>query len=60
MITEDEEQPDAACHVFGQSCNLYNGWIPKTNMEWMIKRVVPKNFNEFMENMVTGYENFFK
>ena len=60
VITEDKEQPNGACHVFGQSCNLYNGWIPKTNMEWMIKRVVPKSFNEFLENMVTGYENFFK
>ena len=60
VITEDEKQPDIACHVFGQTGNLYNGWIPKTNMEWMQKRVVPKKFNEWLEDMVMGYEKYFK
>ncbi len=59
VVTEDEKQPEAACHVFGLTCNLYNGWIPNTNMEWMQKRIVPRKFCEWRENMVTGYEKYF-
>lgn len=51
---------DALCHVFGQTCNLYNGWIPKTNIEWMQRRVVPKKINEWRENMVTGWWRLFQ
>ncbi|XP_028401726.1 uncharacterized protein LOC114524752 [Dendronephthya gigantea] len=60
IITEDEEKPRKACHVFGLTANNYNGWIPKTGMEWMQKRVVPKKFNEWRDDMVMGYDKYFK
>ena len=60
VVIPDEQQPETACQVFGLTNNLYNGWIPKTNMEWMQKRVVPKKFNQWRENMVEGYEKYFK
>ena len=60
VVTPDEKKPDAACTVFGLTNNLYNGWIPKTNMEWMQKLIVPRKFNEWRENMVDGYEKYFK
>lgn len=60
VVTPDEKKPDAACTVFGLTNNLYNGWIPKTNMEWMQKRIVPRKFNEWKESMVDGYEKYFK
>ncbi|KAJ7371518.1 hypothetical protein OS493_024858 [Desmophyllum pertusum] len=60
VVMPDENQPEAACRVFGLTNNLYNGWIPKTNMEWMQKRIVPGKFNEWRENMVEGYKKYFK
>ena len=60
VVLPEEKQPEAACRVFGLTNNLYNGWVPKTNMEWMQKRVVPRKFNQWRENMVEGYEKYFK
>ena len=60
VVMPDEQKPDEACRVFGLTNNLYNGWIPDTYMEWMQKRVVPKKFNEWRENMVEGYKKYFK
>ena len=60
VVLPEEKQPEAACRVFGLTNNLYNGWVPKTNMEWMQKRVVPGKFNQWRENMVKGYEKYFK
>lgn len=60
VVTPDEAEPEAACKVFGLTNNLYNGWIPKTNMEWMQKIIVPKKFNNWRENMVEGYHKYFK
>lgn len=60
VVMPDEVQPDAACKVFGLTNNLYNGWIPKTGTEWMQRRVVPRKFNEWRENMVEGYHKYFK
>lgn len=59
VVMPDEERPEGACRVFGLTNNLYNGWIPKSNMEWMQRRVVPKKFNEWRENMVEGYKKYF-
>ena len=60
VVMPDEEQPECSCRVFGLTNNLYNGWIPTFNMEWMQKRVVPKKFNEWRENMAEGYKKYFK
>ena len=60
VVMPDEQNPDEACRVFGLTNNLYNGWIPKTYVEWMQRRVVPKKFNEWRENMVEGYKKYFK
>lgn len=60
VVMPDEQKPDEACRVFGLTNNLYNGWIPGTYMEWMQRRVVPKKFNEWRENMIEGYKKYFK
>ncbi|XP_068675302.1 uncharacterized protein [Montipora foliosa] len=60
VVIPDEDEPDAACKIFGLTNNLYNGYIPKTNMEWMQKRIVPRKFNEWRQNMVEGYHKYFK
>ena len=60
VVMPDEKQPEAACRVFGLSCNLYNGWFPKTNMEWLWKRIVPRKFNDWRENLVEGYKKYFR
>ena len=60
VVMADEEKPDEACRVFKLSTNLYNGWIPKRNVEWMFKRAIPRTFNNWHQAMIEGYEKYFK
>lgn len=59
IITPSEKEPEAACKVFGLTNNNYNGWLPKTNMEWMLSRVVPRSFNKLRQDMIKGYRKYF-
>ena len=58
VVTPDEKQPEAACKIFGLTNNLYNGWIPEAHTEWIQRRIVPRKFNEWRDNVVEGYQIF--
>ena len=60
VVMTDEKQPEAACKIFGLTNNLYKGWIPKIHTEWMQRRIVPRKFDQWRDNMVEGYHKDFK
>ena len=60
VIIPDESNPNAACTLFSLSRNNYNGWVPKTHIEWLVGRKVPAAFIQFLASMVEGYEKYFK
>lgn len=60
IVTPDENEPKAACKVFGLTNNNYNGWLPKTNIKWLLSRVVPRSFNKLREDMINGYRKYFE
>ena len=60
IVIPDENDPDNACTVFGLSHNRFNGWLPKTNIEWLIARNVPKAFVRYFESLVEGEKMFFE
>ena len=60
IVTPDEKQPEAACKVFSLTNNNYNGWLPKTNVEWMLSKAVPRGFNKLRDGMIAGYKKYFQ
>lgn len=60
VIIPDENNPSSACTLFSLSRNNYNGRLPKKHIEWIVGGKVAASFNQYLANMVEGYEKFFK
>lgn len=60
VIIPDETKPNEACNLFSLSNNNYNGWLPNKHIEWIIGRSVPASFSRYLDNMVEGYNKYFK
>lgn len=60
IVTPDDERPEAARKVFSLTNNNYNGRLPKTRMEWMLSRAVPRGFNGLRASMINGYKKYFQ
>lgn len=55
----DEKDPENKCTIFGLTHNNYNGWLPKTHIQWLLARSVPKAFTFFFECLAQGHKMFF-
>ena len=60
VISPDKNNPNTACTIFSLSNNNYNGWLPKTHIEWLVSRAVVSSFNRFLNCMIEGYEKYYK
>ena len=60
IISADEKNPDAVCTLFCLSNNNYNGWLPKTHIEWIVSGAAISSFNRFFDCVIEGYEKYFK
>ena len=60
VVTPDEDRPESACQLFFLTNNNYNGWLPKRNIEFILKRVVTRAFTRHMESMIEGYNRLYK
>lgn len=60
VVTPDERNPRNACVVFGLSHNSFNGFIPNSNIEWLLARTVPQTFIKFFDSIVEGHKLFFE
>ena len=60
VISADEKNPDSACTLFCLSNNNYNGWLPKTYIEWLVSGGAISSFNRFFDCVIEGYEKYFK
>ena len=50
----------SACTLFCLSNNNYNGWLPKTYIEWLVSGGAISSFNRFFDCVIEGYEKYFK
>ena len=56
----DGNRPDAASKLFGLTNNNYNGWLPKRNVEFILKSIVPKTLEQWRQDLARGYDLYLK
>ena len=58
LAMPDDKNPETACTLFGLIHNNFNGWIPKSNMEWLFRKVSTAGQNLYLDSVIKGSEKY--